>query len=107
MANWDRYSVKGSSGVSAGILTKLMFKSAFLILGKSFFGRKVILKPRTSRGSVQNVYMICVFWNVTDRNCLLEEICIVRVNLRRFLSARASPISSSFSHCFVSFFFFI
>ena len=82
-----------------------MFKSVFFFLGKSFFGRKVILKPRTNRGSVQKVSMICVFWNVIARNCLLEEICVVCVNLRRFLSARASGISSSFSKCFLSFFY--
>ena len=38
LANWDRYSVKGSSGVLAGMLGKLMFKSVFLFLGKSFLG---------------------------------------------------------------------
>ena len=65
----------------------------------------MILKPRTNRGSVQKVSMICVFWNVIARNCLLEEICVVCVNLRRFLSARASGISSSFSKCFLSFFY--
>ena len=56
--NWDRYSVKGSSRVLAGMLRKLMFESVFLFWGKSFLGRKVLLKRRTSSGSVQKVSMI-------------------------------------------------
>ena len=64
----------------------------------------MILKPRTNRGSVQKVSMICVFWNVMARNCLLDEICIVCVSLKRFLSAKAAAMSSSFSRCFLSLF---
>ena len=56
--NCDKYSVKGSSGVSAGMLRKLIFNIVFLFFGKSFFGRKVMLESRTSRSSVQNFSII-------------------------------------------------
>ena len=38
------------------------------------------------------------------RNCLLDDICIVCVSLKRFLLARASAISSSFRRFFLSLF---
>ena len=78
----ERYSVKGSSGVSAGIFRKLIFKSVFF-LGNFFFGLKAMLKPCTNRGSVQKVSIICLFWKVMARNCLLDEICRVCVLVLR------------------------
>ena len=38
------------------------------------------------------------------RNCLLDDICIVCVSLKRFLLARDSAISSSFRRFFLSLF---
>ena len=99
----ERYSVKGSSGVSAGIFRKLIFK-CFFFLENFFFGLKVMLKSRTNRGSIQKVTIICLFWKVMARNCLLDEICIVCVSLKRFLLARAAAISSSFRRFFLSLF---
>ena len=99
----ERYSVKGSSGVSAGIFRKLIFK-CFFFLENFFFGLKVMLKSRTNRGSVQKVFIICLFWKVMARNCLLDEICIVCVSLKRFLLAGAAAISSSFRRFFLSLF---
>ena len=76
----------------------------FFFFGKSFFARKVMLKPRTSKGSVQNVSIIWVFWKVIAENCLLAEIWMVCVSQRRFLSAKAFAISSSFNNFVLSFF---
>ena len=54
------YSVSGSSGVSAGMFKKLIFKRVFF-LGNFFLGLKVMLKPFTNSGSVQKVSIICLF----------------------------------------------
>ena len=55
-----RYSVSGSSGVSAGMFKKLMFKRVFF-LGVLFLGLNVMLKPFTNSGLVQKVSIICLF----------------------------------------------
>ena len=100
----ERYSVSYSSGVSAAIFKKLMFKRVFF-LGNFSFGLKLMLKPRTNRGSsVQKVSIMCLFSKVMARNCLLDDNCIVCVSLKRFLLARASAISSSFRRFFLSLF---
>ena len=100
----ERYSVSYSSGVSAAIFKKLMFKRV-IFLGNFSFGLKLMLKPRTNRGSsVQKVSIMCLFSKVMARNCLLDDICIVCVSLKRFLLARDSAISSSFRRFFLSLF---
>ena len=55
-----RYSFSGSTGVSAGMFVKLMFKRVF-VLGVLFLGLKVMVKPFTNSGSEQKVSMICLF----------------------------------------------
>ena len=59
-AYWEKCSVRRSSGVSARIFRKLIFRRVFFF-GKFFFRLKVILKPRTNRSSVQKGSIICVF----------------------------------------------
>ena len=98
-AYWERYSVKVRQVFLPEYLGSL-YLGEFFSLG-SFFGLKVIFKPRTNRGSVQKGSIICVFWNAMARNCLLDEICLVCVSLK-FLFAEAAAISASFRRCFLS-----
>ena len=73
---------------------KLMLSRLFFFLvGKFFSERKLMLKPLTSKGSVQKVSIMVVVSNFIDRNFLFDEIWMVCVSLSTFLSARASAIS--------------